>query len=51
MTALQPLHIVVGELDKRITSQFSSIRSELQHASWVAVLEAKLADLEKRLSK
>ncbi|MEM3081289.1 MAG: hypothetical protein QXQ70_09085 [Candidatus Caldarchaeum sp.] len=41
----------IDELDKRLTSEISLLRSELQYAPRVAVLEAKLAEIEKKLTK
>jgi len=41
----------IDEMDKRITSEISMLRAELQYAPRVAVLEAKLSELEKKLSK
>jgi hypothetical protein len=41
----------IDEMDKRITSEISMLRTELQYAPRVAVLEAKLSELEKKISK
>ncbi|MEM3081791.1 MAG: hypothetical protein QXH35_08915 [Nitrososphaerota archaeon] len=41
----------ISELDKRLTSEISSLRSEVQYASRVAVLETKLAEIEKKLTE
>ncbi|MFN3621267.1 MAG: hypothetical protein ACK4TI_00055 [Nitrososphaerales archaeon] len=41
----------IDEMDKRITSEIGMLRSELQYAPRVAVLEVKLNELEKKLSK
>jgi len=41
----------IDDLDKRITLEISMLRTELQYAPRVAVLEAKLSELEKKLSK
>jgi len=38
----------IRELDKRLTAEIASLRSEFQYASKVAVLEAKVNELEKR---
>jgi tetrahydromethanopterin S-methyltransferase subunit G len=45
------LTIKIEEMDKRITSEISMLRTELQYAPRVAVLESKLSELEKKLSK
>jgi phosphoglycerate-specific signal transduction histidine kinase len=39
----------IDELDKRLISEISMLRSELQYASRMAVLETKLSELEKRI--
>ena len=41
----------IEEMDKRITSEISMLRAELQYAPRVAVLEVKLSELEKKISK
>ena len=38
----------IRELDKRLTGEIASLRSEFQYATKVAVLEAKVNELEKR---
>lgn len=38
-------------MDRRITSEITMLRSEIQYAPRVAVLEARLSELEKKLSK
>lgn len=39
----------IREMDKRLSGEIASLRSELQYAPKVAVLEAKVTELEKRL--
>jgi helix-turn-helix protein len=36
-------------MDKRLASEISMLRSELQYAQRVSVLETKLSEIEKRL--
>ncbi|MEM2922561.1 MAG: hypothetical protein QXF26_09640 [Candidatus Bathyarchaeia archaeon] len=43
--------IKIEEVEKRITSEISSLRSEVQYASRVAVLETRLVEIEKNLLK
>jgi glutathionyl-hydroquinone reductase len=38
----------IQELDRRLAGEIASLRSELQYAPKVAVLEAKVNELEKR---
>ena len=38
----------IDSLDKRLTGEIASLRSELQYAPKVAVLEAKVNEIEKR---
>jgi hypothetical protein len=40
----------IKELDRRITGEIASLRNELQYAPKVAVLEAKVTELEKKIS-
>lgn len=40
----------IREMDKRLSGEIGSLRNELQYAPKVAVLEAKVAELEKRLA-
>jgi len=40
----------IRELDRRITGEIASLRSELQYAPKVAVLEAKVTELEKKMA-
>jgi len=39
----------IREMDKRLTGEIASLRSELQYAPKIAILEAKVTELEKRL--
>jgi hypothetical protein len=39
----------IKELDRRITGEIASLRNELQYAPKVAVLEAKVTELEKKI--
>ncbi|HXX73086.1 MAG TPA: hypothetical protein VEI80_05265 [Candidatus Acidoferrales bacterium] len=48
--AVKPLEVKIEEMDRRITSEIASLRRELQYAPKVAVLEAKVTELEKKLS-
>jgi len=47
--AIKPLEVKIEEMDKRLTREIASLRSELQYAPKIAVLEAKVTELEKRL--
>jgi len=47
--AIKPLEVKIEEMDKRLTGEIASLRSELQYAPKIAVLEAKVTELEKRL--
>jgi len=49
-SAVTPLEVKIGEMDRRISSEMASLRRELQYAPKVAVLEAKLSELEKKIS-
>jgi len=49
-SAIKPLEVKIEEMDKRLTGEISSLRNELQYAPKVAVLEAKVTELEKRLA-
>jgi hypothetical protein len=48
--AIKPLEVKIEEMDKRVTGEIASLRSELQYATKVAVLEAKLTELEKKVA-
>jgi len=48
-TAIRPLEVKIEEMDRRLTGEIASLRNELQYAPKVAVLEAKVTELEKRL--
>ncbi len=59
--AVRPLEVKIEEMDKRLTSEIkeldrrvtdeiASLRNELQYAPKVAVLEAKVIELEKKLA-
>jgi len=48
--AVRPLEVKIEEMDRRITSEIASLRRELQYAPKVAVLEAKVTELEKKMS-
>jgi len=48
--AIKPLEVKIEEMDKRLTGEIASLRNELQYAPKVALLEAKVTELEKRLS-
>ena len=47
--AVKPLEVKVEEMDRRISSGIASLRTELQYAPKVAVLEAKVTELEKKM--
>ena len=47
--AIKPLEVKIEEIYKRLTREIASLRSELQYAPKIAVLEAKVTELEKRL--
>jgi hypothetical protein len=47
--AVKPLEVKIEEMDRRITSEIASLRRELQYAPKVAVLEAKVTELEKKV--
>jgi len=49
-TAIRPLEVKIEEMDKRLTGEINSLHGELQYASKVAVLEARVSELEKRAS-
>lgn len=40
----------IQEMDKRLTGEIVSLRSELQYAPKVALLEAKVSELEKKMA-
>jgi hypothetical protein len=40
----------IKEMDRRITGEIASLRHELQYAPKVAVLEAKVIELEKKMT-
>ena len=40
----------IEEMDKRLSGEIGSLRNELQYATKVAVLEAKLTELEKKVA-
>ncbi len=48
--ALRPLEVKIEEMDKRLSGEIRSLRSELQYAPKVAVLEAKVTELEKKMA-
>jgi phage host-nuclease inhibitor protein Gam len=48
--AIRPLEVKVEEMDKRLTGEIASLRNELQYAPKVAVLEARVTELEKKLA-
>ena len=48
--AIKPLEVKIEEMDKRLSGEIASLRNELQYAPKVAVLEAKVTELEKRLA-
>jgi dsDNA-specific endonuclease/ATPase MutS2 len=39
----------IDEMDKRLASEISMLRSELQYAQRVSVLETRLSEIEKKL--
>ena len=47
---LRPLEVKIEEMDKRLAGEISSLRRELQYAPKVAVLEAKVTELERRMA-
>jgi len=48
--AIKPLEVKIEEIGKRLAGEIASLRNELQYAPRVAVLEAKVTELEKRLA-
>jgi len=48
--AVRPLEVKIEEMDKRLTGEIASLRRELQYAPKVAVLEAKVTELEKKVA-
>ena len=40
----------IEEMEKRLSGEIGSLRNELQYATKVAVLEAKLTELEKKVA-
>lgn len=48
--AIKPLEVKIEEMDKRLSGEIGSLRNELQYATKVAVLEARLTELEKRVA-
>jgi hypothetical protein len=48
--AIRPLEIKIEEMDKRLAGEIASLRNELQYAPKVAVLEAKVTEIEKKLA-
>lgn len=59
--AIKPLEVKIEEMDKRLTGQIeeldrrltgeiASLRNELKYAPKVAVLEAKVTEIEKKLA-
>jgi actin-like ATPase involved in cell morphogenesis len=40
----------IEEMDKRLVGEIASLRNELQYAPKVAVLEAKVTEIEKKLA-
>jgi hypothetical protein len=48
--AIRPLEVKIEEMDKRLVGEIASLRNELQYAPKVAVLEAKVNEIEKKLA-
>ncbi len=48
-SALKPIDVKISEMDKRLTNEIAGLRRELEYAPKVAVLESKVAQLEKKL--
>jgi hypothetical protein len=48
--AVKPLEVKIEEMDRRITSEIASLGRELQYAPKVAVLEARVTELEKKVT-
>jgi hypothetical protein len=41
---------LIQEFEKRLTNEITSLKSELQYSTKLAVLEAKVSELEKKLA-